>query len=531
MYRISQIKLNIDEPKELILKKIQKKTGIDIKDIKLWNIAKESLDARNKDQIKWIYTVDFELNSKNIKVDALIKNGTLLEVEPYKYEAKTNEEAKVAIENFELRHPIVIGFGPAGMFAALTLAEAGLCPMVLERGFDVDTRTNSVERFWKEGVLNPESNVQFGEGGAGTFSDGKLTTGTKDSRIRKVLEDFVKFGAPEEILYKQKPHIGTDVLKTIVKNLRNEIIKLGGEVAFNTKVLDFEITDGKIKNIMIDYMGRPIKLQADHVILAIGHSARDTFLSLNEAGVQMERKPFSIGVRVEHPQEIIDIAQYGKPGKELGLPPAEYKLSYRTKETDRGVYTFCMCPGGSVINAASTEKTAVTNGMSKSGRDSGLANSAVLCDVRVDDFESEDVLAGVRFQEKYEHLAYENLKKKIEGTETGLGFIPNTTWGELKSGNGEEVKNSLPGFAYEGIMEAMPDFGRKIKGFDADSTKIYAVESRSSSPVRILRDEGMESINVRGLYPVGEGAGYAGGITSAAVDGIKAAEFIIENIK
>ena len=472
--------------------------------------------------------------------------------------------------------PIIVGFGPAGMFAALILAQAGLRPLVLERGQEVDARTASVERFWREGTLNEQSNVQFGEGGAGTFSDGKLTTGIKDARIRKVLEEFVAAGAPKEILYKQKPHIGTDVLRLVVKNIREEIKRLGGEVRFHTLVEDLRVEDGRVSGVICAQDGA----ETDHesgaqpqeqncgalvpklaqnsedsrgarafqdtqlpangrgdlapklaqnsedsrgahafqdtqppangggdlapqnaqksengcdiptrcipcqtVIFAMGHSARDTFRRLRARGIAMSQKPFSVGVRIEHPQDMIDIAQYGAPGRELGLPPADYKLSWRC-ENGRGVYTFCMCPGGKVVIASSQAGGVVTNGMSYHDRASGIANSALLCDVRTSDFGSDDVLAGVIFQEKLEHQAF------LAG---GSSYAPpRCTWGELRNGQAPQVESCLPNFAVAALREAMPHLGRKLHGFDSPDAMVTAVETRSSSPVRFARNADYE---------------------------------------
>lgn len=553
MYRIHQIKLRPSESKEKLPEKILKKLGRSDLMIQNWKIVRESIDARDKHNIFFVYSVDFTAVFKknpNKKARLVSNNKIKLEIalsQVYRL-PKPGEAAKSAVcEDAEaaadeiaagrsdgaprLRNrPIIVGFGPAGMFAALILAQAGYAPIVLERGQAVEKRTESVKKFWEEGVLNPQSNVQFGEGGAGTFSDGKLTTGIKDMRIAKVLAELVRAGAPEDILYKQKPHVGTDILRRVVKSVRKEIIQLGGDVRFNTQAVSLLTEGEKLRGLKLasvdengNYTAEEI-LPCEIAIFAIGHSARDTFRMLNEYGIQMKQKPFSIGFRIEHPQDLIDRAQYGAPAASLGLPPAEYKLNHRC-ESGRGVYTFCMCPGGEVVVASSQAGGVVTNGMSYRDRASGTANSALLCDVRVSDFESENVLAGVEFQEKYERLAFEN--------GGGNYRAPKASWSALRDGKAPAVENSLPGFAVQAFREAMPYLGRKLKGFDDDDTVVTAVETRSSSPVRFARDENYEGClgerTFHGFYPCGEGAGYAGGITSAAVDGIRVAESIIRH--
>jgi uncharacterized FAD-dependent dehydrogenase len=410
------------------------------------------------------------------------------------------------------------------MFAALVLAEAGLEPIVLERGKPIEQRVADVEGFWDGGALDPESNVQFGEGGAGTFSDGKLTTGIGGGRVRKVLEEFALAGGGEDLLYKAKPHIGTDVLRPVVRNIREKIISLGGSVMFQHRLDAIDAAGGALRGVSASSPGGGVSLPAEALVLALGHSARDSFRMLLSAGLQMERKPFSIGLRAEHPQARIDAAQYGEgfagrygmTPQQAGLPAAEYKLSHRC-DGGRGVYTFCMCPGGRVIAAASSEGLLVSNGMSDRGRGSGFANSALLVDVRVDDFWSEHPLAGVDFQERFEGLAF--------AAGGGSYRLPRESLGEFMAGSGL-LAGCLPDFAVRGIREALPVFGRKLKGFDAPDAMLYGVETRSSSPVRMARAEGLEAC-IAGIYPGGEGAGHAGGIVSAAVDGIKLAEAII----
>lgn len=491
IYRINQIKLKPGQPLSLIPKKIGRKVGAYVNS---WTIRRESIDARKKDNINLVYTVDFECDKE---LDLPL--------------APSLEYVHVPKGNAIMQHrPVVVGFGPCGMFAALILAQQGYRPIVLERGRAMEQRVKDVEHFWKTGELDEVSNVQFGEGGAGTFSDGKLTTGIKDPRIKHVLETFVEAGADPKILYKQKPHIGTDVLREVVVNIRKQIIELGGEVRFEAQVTDLIIKNGEIQAVEIN--GTEV-LYTNHVIIALGHSSRDTFRMMKERKLPMEQKQFSIGVRIEHPQVMIDRAQYGDPELAKLLGPAEYKLNHHCKN-GRGVYTFCMCPGGEVIMSASSKGMTVTNGMSYSARDGEFANSALLVDVRTSDFPSDDVLAGVDFQEKYEKLAYEN------------GNPPKCNWGEFVKGD-TQVEKSLPQFAAEAMKEAMPFLGRKLKGFDSSAAVMTAVESRSSSPVRIIRDEDYQS-EIKGLYPAGEGAGYAGGITSAAVDGIRVAEAIIK---
>ena len=515
MYRISQIKLALNEPKELLPKKIKKKLGNSIK-IKEYKIVKESIDARDKGDIKFVYTVDFDVDQRQGARKITLKP------DPKKNLSIAPDMSYKAPEHGvrELKHrPVIAGFGPCGIFCALILAQQGYRPIVLERGKCVSERAEDVQNFWAGSALNTESNVQFGEGGAGTFSDGKLTTGIKDPRIHKVLSEFVSAGAPEEILYKNKPHIGTDLLRDVVANIREEIIRLGGEIRFSNKLVGIDAPSGKIRAVKVQEVlnGESYTLETENLVLAIGHSARDTFRYAHELGIQMSAKPFSIGVRIEHPQKMVDEAQYGKT---KGLPPAEYKLSHRC-ENGRGVYTFCMCPGGEVIMSSSQEGGVVTNGMSNHKRDSGTANSGLLVDVRVSDFDGDDALAGVEFQEKYERLAYKN--------GGGRYAFPKTCWSNFRDGDedAKAVIDSLPSFAVESIREAMPYLGRKLKGFDDDNAVMKAVETRSSSPVRFFRDDNLQG-SIKGLYPAGEGAGYAGGITSAACDGIKVAEKIID---
>lgn len=515
-YRIAQIKTDPGDGLDQIVRATERKIAkalhcsVDKVRIEAPEIVRESIDARKKPGVKMVYTVEFGYDGK-LPFDAAVRNV----YEP----VQASAGARRSIETHPARRPVIVGFGPCGIFAALILAETGLKPLVLERGKAVEERVEDVKRFHSGASdgPDPESNVQFGEGGAGTFSDGKLTTGVRDVRIRKVLEEFVRAGAEPEILYRHKPHIGTDRLRELVRNLRSHIEKLGGEIRFRSRMDDIHTESGadglrRLRAIDVTNLasGRSRTLPAEVLILAAGHSARDTFSMLLGRGAAMEQKPFSIGVRIEHPQEMIDRAQYGDPALADMIGAAEYKLSHKCGN-GRGVYTFCMCPGGEVIDASTEKETRVTNGMSNSARDGKYANSGLLVDVQTGDL-GEGPLAGIEFQRKYERLAWEN-----EAV---------STYGQFRNDEADPVRRSLPDFAAEAILEAMPHFGKKLTGFDRADAKMTAVESRSSSPVRILRDNNMQS-NIRGLIPAGEGPGYAGGIMSAAVDGIKAAERVI----
>ena len=533
-YRINEIKTDIDVPVSDLPGLIAHRTGLRRDDISRWEIRRKSIDSRKKPHIQFVYTVDFTSDRKiKRKVNGLSQVDEAAErvVPPEQGSAKMKGR------------PVIAGAGPCGLFAGLELAKLGYRPVIIERGPSMADRAEAVERFRREGVLDPDANMLFGEGGAGTFSDGKIGTGIKDSLIRQVLAEFRDAGAGDEIMYLAKPHIGTDVLRTVIVNIRNKIESLGGEIRFNTRLDSLHTENGHLKGITVTHVkGESGKdtvadstetIETDTLILAVGHSARDTFAMINDAGIGMQQKPFSIGVRMEHPQSVIDAAQYGPENcgrvtdalsaeKEPGrLPPADYKINYRASN-GRGVYSFCMCPGGEVVVCTTAEGELCVNGMSRRRRDSGTANSGILCDVKTEDFGSDDVLAGVRFQEKYERLAFLN---------GGSDFTPPRCsmkdFLEGESGPARSVIDSLPGFASEALREAVPHFARRIHGYDDPDAVVTAVETRSSSPVRIVRGETGES-SISGIYPAGEGAGYAGGITSAACDGIRAAWHIVE---
>lgn len=485
-------------------------------------LYRKSVDARHKNDIKFCCSLLVSIKGDEAAVLRKIKNAQIYSPKEYIF-----KKSAVTPE----KRPVVVGFGPAGMFAALTLARAGLRPIIIERGADVEMRKAAVEDFFKGGKLDAETNVQFGEGGAGTFSDGKLNTGIKDFRCRAVLKEFVKFGAPSKILTDAKPHIGTDILINVVKNLREEIISLGGEVRFLNRLEDIAFLDGKLVSITVN--GE--KILTDRLILATGHSARDVFELLKQREVEMVKKPFSVGVRIEHLQADINKALYGEFAEHKALGAADYKLAVHLKN-GRGVYTFCMCPGGEVINASSEEGGLAVNGMSESRRDGVNANSAVLVSVEPEDFSSDDVLSGCYFQREIERAAYN----------IGGGAVPITTVGDFifgQDGDGKvepTVKPSyikadfgkiFPEFITDSLKEGILEFDKKIKGFADKSAVLTAPETRSSSPVRILRNDNYQSKTYVGLYPTGEGAGYAGGIMSAAVDGIRVAEAVIGDIE
>lgn len=527
MLRISNFKISINNEND-IEKIIRKRLNFSDDEKLDYKIIKLSIDARDKNDILYVYTIDIKASNEEKLLNTKFKNFNVSVAKEEKYcYPKCGEE--------ELLHrPVVVGFGPAGMFSALLLARCGFKPIILERGKDINERDNDVQRFMKERVLNPESNIQFGIGGAGTYSDGKLTTLVNDKfgRNKFVLEELVKHGAPEEITYLQKPHVGTDRLKTVVKSIKEEIESLGGEIRFSSKLDNIIIENDKVTEIVYNGTNR---IKTDIVVLAIGHSARDTFYMLHEKSVLMEQKPFAVGVRIEHSQELINKSQYGENYQKL--PPADYKLVCHLKN-GRSVYSFCMCPGGIVVPASSEDRMVVTNGMSNYKRDADNANSALLVNVTPDDFRDAHPLAGIEFQRELEKKAFiaggSNYNAPCERVGDFIGeeirndyavnpsYRPGVTYTDLN--------RCLPKFVTDSLKEGIIEFSKSLKGFASINAILTGVETRSSSPVRITRDDEFQS-NIKGLYPAGEGAGYAGGIMSSAMDGMKAAERIISKYK
>ena len=526
MIRVRQIKISIEKDnEEELLRTISKKIKVSLNEINSFKIVKKSLDARFKPDLYYIYEVDIEIdNYKNIldkKYNDVI-------------ESPNEDYVMPSMGNILLsKRPVIVGSGPAGLFCGYLLSIMGYKPLIIERGDEVDKRIEKVDKFFSSGIMDTESNVQFGEGGAGTFSDGKLNTLTKDkyNRGRFVFNTFVECGANNDILISNMPHIGTDILRDVVKNIRNKIIDMGGEFLFNTCLTNINVSNGKIRSIEVNNRDT---IDTDILVLAIGHSARDTFSMLYNSGVTMESKSFSVGVRVQHLQEMINVSQYGENYNKK-LNPASYKLTYKASN-GRGVYSFCMCPGGYVVNASSEEGRLAINGMSYYKRDSMNANSAIVVTVDSRDFGSHP-LDGIRFQRELEEKAYklgngkipiQKLRDYYDNRETS--FLENVV-PIFKGGYSFANLNELyPEYINESLKEAFVNFGKKIKGFDNGDSIIAGIESRTSSPVRIIRNEDYIS-NIEGIYPCGEGAGYAGGITTSSIDGIKVAEAIINKYK
>lgn len=518
---VRNIKLDLDEPEARILEKAGKKLNVMESELTLMKILRKSVDARNKSKIQFVYNVEFELEtSRRIKF-----GGDVLEVSPLKKEnlIKGTEKLKGQM--------VVVGSGPAGMFAALELAKKGYCPILLERGKVVSERDLDISSFFKGGSLNPESNIQFGEGGAGTYSDGKLTTRIKDFRCDAVFDTFVEMGAPEEILYSHKPHIGTDILKLVVENLRAEIIKFGGSVRFNSKLTNIQINQDKLEAIEIN---ETEWMPVGALVLAIGHSSRDTYEMLFKSHVALEAKPFAIGLRIEHEQKMLNEIQYGKLAEHPKLGAADYSLAMRSNTTGRSAYSFCMCPGGYVVGATSEENQVVVNGMSEFKRDGINGNSALVVNVNPSDF-GTGILDGIQFQRKWEKEAYLlGGRTYAAPVETVSSFLENTGYAGRKikptylpGTTAAKLELCLPEYVTLTLKEGLKEFDRKLRGFGDGGAVLTGVETRTSAPLRIIRDDSCQSVNTGGLYPCGEGAGYAGGIVSAAVDGIRCAQAII----
>lgn len=520
MIKINDIKIKINYSLNDLKKIVCEKLKINKNIIKNILIYKQSIDARKKINIHYVLTVLVEVLDKNVQQ----------KFEDFKPDYFGLDYKKVTSKT----RPVIVGFGPSGMFAGLCLAKMGLKPIIIEQGEKVDKRIQSVEQFWKEGKLNKFSNVQFGEGGAGTFSDGKLNTNLNNSYCKKVINELYLHGAPNQILYESKPHIGSDKLTQVVKNIREDILNLGGEILFNTKLTNVSVINNRLEKIELTNVltNEQSYLQTDYLILCLGHSARDTFKLLYDNNLEIKQKPFAMGVRIEQKSEIVNQMQYGK-NYDKNLPNADYKLVTHLPN-GRSMFTFCMCPGGVVVASSSNDGEIVTNGMSYFARDNKYSNSALLINVNPSDYQSDDPLAGIYFQQKYERLAYELGGGNFCAPVQTVGSFLNNKENSSKCSYGPgykftNLKGCLPDFVYENLKLGLKDFNKKYKNFAQDYDVLIGVETRSSCPLTIVRDENFES-NIKGIYPCGEGAGYAGGIVSSAQDGIKVCESIYKNL-
>lgn len=519
--RLREIPLHLEEDEQLLPAKIAALLDISVQDILRWAIVRKGIDARRKPNVLRVYTIEFDYVDEAALLHRQHQNNCLTAVV-----AETVPDAVVLKTRPQV---LVVGMGPAGLFAALQLAEAGARVTLLERGKSVAERVKDVGGFWAGAELDPESNIQFGEGGAGTFSDGKLTCRLNHPLMRKVLETLVRFGAPEDILLQAKPHVGSDRLRKVLVNFRKSLIALGVDIRFSTKLSGFELQQGRV---CAGLSGTQAQFNCDQLVLALGHSARDSYQMLHDCGVAMESKPFAVGLRVEHPLELINRIQYARESHPQ-LPAAEYNLAWNDPETGRGVYSFCMCPGGLVVNAASEPGALVVNGMSLFARNAEFSNSALVVAVRPDDFADRGPLAGIAFQRQWEQRAYQ--------AGGGNWHAPAQPLLEFLQGRGGSLRSScrptvihadltdcLPAFVTAGLRKALPQFNRRMRGFVGPEATLIGVETRTSAPLRILRDQAGESVSHPGLFPTGEGAGYAGGIMSAAVDGLKVATSILQ---
>jgi hypothetical protein len=525
MLRLTELRLPLDHAPEALRPAILQRLKLKDQDLLGFHVHKRSYDARKTSAIMLIYVIDLETANEAQVLDKFRDDINVKPTPDMDYKFVAQAPATLTYR------PVIVGFGPCGILAALVLAQMGFKPIVLERGKEVRERTKDTWGLWRKNILNPESNVQFGEGGAGTFSDGKLYSQIKDPRHlgRKVLNEFVKAGAPEEILFISKPHIGTFKLVTMVENIRHTIESLGGEIRFEQRVVDLNIDNGRVRGVKL---ASGEEIVTDHVIMALGHSARDTFAMLHERGVYMEAKPFSVGFRIEHPQGLIDRCRFGKSAGNPTLGAADYKLVHHCRN-GRAVYSFCMCPGGTVVAATSEPNRVVTNGMSQYSRNERNANAGIVVDINPNDYPESGALGGIAFQRFWESRAFElgggDYSAPAQKVGDFLAGRPSTEVGSVEPSykpgvNWCDLSTALPDYVIEAVREALPAFDKKIKGFAMADAVLTGVETRTSSPLRISRGDDCQSLNTKGLFPAGEGAGYAGGILSAGVDGIKVAE-------